>query len=39
MTLSSQMWTGGDAACSARLYMFDGSRTYTLASLSFTAYA
>jgi hypothetical protein len=39
MTLSSQMWTGGDASCVARLYMFNGSRTSTLATLSFTAYA
>lgn len=39
MTLSSQMWTGGNAACTARLYMLDGSRTYTLASLSFTAFS
>lgn len=39
MNLGSQMWTGGDAACSARLYMFNGKRTSTLAALSFTAYA
>src|SRR5919198_451743 len=39
MTLKSQMWTGGNADCTARLYMFDGSRTKTLATLPFTAYA
>ena len=39
MNLGSRMWTGGDAACSARLYMFNGKRTNTLAALSFTAYA
>lgn len=39
MTLSSQMWTGGDASCVARLYMFNGSKTSTLATQSFTAFA
>jgi hypothetical protein len=36
MTLSSQMWTGGAAACSASLYMFNskGGKT-VLASLAF----
>jgi hypothetical protein len=37
MTLSSQMWTGGAAACTARLYYVNGSKTVTLAKLSFTA--
>ena len=37
MTLSSQMWSGGSASCVARLYAFDGSRTTTLATQSFTA--
>ena len=39
MTLSSQMWTGGDASCTARLYMFARKGTTTLATLSFPAYA
>jgi hypothetical protein len=39
MNLASQSWTGGDASCSARLYMFSGKGTSTLASLSFTAFA
>ena len=37
MTLSSQMWTGQSASCVARLYVFAGSRTSTLATQSFTA--
>jgi hypothetical protein len=37
MTLSSQKWTGGSAACSARLYYFSGSKTVTVSTLSFTA--
>jgi hypothetical protein len=40
MKLSSQMWTGGDAACVATLYTYDRrGRQSTLATLSFTAYA
>jgi hypothetical protein len=34
-TLLSDVWTGGAADCSARLYYFDGRRTRDLASLSF----
>jgi hypothetical protein len=39
-TLSSRMWTGGDADCSAVLYSLanSGAKT-TLATLSFRAYA
>jgi len=37
MSLSSQNWTGGAASCVAKLYYFSGSKTVTLASLSFTA--
>lgn len=40
MTLSSQMWTGGDAACVATLYTFNSrAKKTTLATLPFTAYA
>jgi hypothetical protein len=40
MTLSSQMWTGGDASCVATLYMFNSrAKKTTLANLPFTAYA
>src|SRR5262249_7971046 len=40
MNLASQMWTGGNATCSAQLYTFDSrARKSTLATLSFTAYA
>jgi hypothetical protein len=40
MNLASNMWTGGDAACTATLYTFDNkARKVTLASLAFTAFA
>jgi len=39
MTLGSQSWSGGAASCTARLYVFDGSRTTTLATFGFTATA
>lgn len=40
MTLSSQMWTGGDADCTATLYMFNSrGKKSTLATLPFTAFA
>jgi hypothetical protein len=40
MKLGSQMWTGGNAACTAVLYMFyGGGKKQTLAKLSFTGYA
>ena len=39
MTLSSQMWTGGDASCEATLYYFSGSDQVRLGTVSFTAYA
>jgi len=39
MKLGSQMWTGGDAACTATLFMFVGGKQKTLATLNFTAYA
>lgn len=39
-TLSSSYWPSGAADCTARLYMTkDGSRTTTLATLSFHVYA
>jgi hypothetical protein len=39
MPLGSQMWTVGDAACTATLYMFyGGGKKQTLATLRFTAY-
>lgn len=37
MTLSSQMWTGGAADCTATLYYISGRKTVTLATLGFTA--
>ena len=37
MTLRSTAWSGGSAACTARLFVFSGSTTTTLATLSFTA--
>ena len=40
MKLGSQMWTGGNASCTAVLYMFyGGGKKQTLAKLTFTAYA
>lgn len=39
MTLSSNTWTSGAAACTARLYYLDGKRTTTIKSFSFTAQA
>lgn len=39
MTLSSQMWTGGAASCTATLYYISGSKSVTLATLGFTAAA
>jgi hypothetical protein len=40
MNLASQTWTGGDAACTATLYMFyGGGKKQTLAKLLFTASA
>lgn len=40
MTLSSQMWTGGNASCVATLYTFNSrAKKTTLATLPFTAYA
>jgi hypothetical protein len=35
MTLSSALWTGGGAKCTATLYYFAGGGTHTLATLSF----
>lgn len=37
MTLSSTMWQGGAADCTATLYYFDGRKSPVLASLRFTA--
>jgi hypothetical protein len=37
MILKSQAWSGGAASCSARLYVFSGSGTTTLAALTFAA--
>jgi hypothetical protein len=39
MTLSSQMWTVGDASCTATLKALDGRKTYILKTLSFHASA
>jgi hypothetical protein len=39
MTLSSQMWTAGGAACSATLYAFTSRGKKVLASLAFPVYA
>lgn len=39
MTLSSQSWTGGSAACVANLYYFSGTSTINLGSMTFTALA
>jgi hypothetical protein len=39
MKLGSQMWTSGDASCTAQLYMFyGGGRKQVLGTLQFTAY-
>lgn len=37
MTLRSQDWSTGAADCTARLYAFNGKRTTTLATISFSA--
>lgn len=37
MILGSQAWSSGGASCTARLYVFNGSSTTTLATSSFTA--
>jgi len=37
MTLSSQMWTGGDADCTAMLWYADGRNIATLGTLAFQA--
>jgi hypothetical protein len=37
MTLRSDVWTGGSASCTARLYYFSGTNTINLTSISFTA--
>ena len=37
--LKTQVWTGGDADCTARLYSMDGGRQTILKTLSFHAYA
>jgi hypothetical protein len=39
MTLSSSLWTGGAADCTATLYSLSGSRSTTLATMSFHVYA
>jgi hypothetical protein len=39
MTLSSQMWTSGAAACTATLQAYSGTSVTTLGTLSFQAYA
>lgn len=39
MPLGSQMWTGGDADCVASMFTFRNGKRWTLATLSFTAYA
>jgi hypothetical protein len=39
MTLSSQMWTGGDADCTALLYYFYGTKKMALSTIKFHAYA
>ena len=39
MSLSSQMWTGGAADCTATLYYISGLRTVTVGTLSFTTAA
>jgi hypothetical protein len=39
MKLGSQMWTGGDADCVASMFTFRNGHRWTLATLSFTAYA
>ena len=39
MTLSSPAWTGGAGACTAELYYFKGSRTMSLATLTFQVLA
>jgi hypothetical protein len=39
MMLKSNAWQGGAADCTARLYIFSGSGSTTLASISFAAYA
>ncbi len=37
-TLSSPSWTSGGADCTAALYYFNGTKTVTLATLSFGVY-
>ena len=39
MTLSSQMWTGGDADCMADLNYYQGTSVVHLYTMSFKAYA
>jgi hypothetical protein len=39
MALSSSLWTGGAANCTAQVYYFSGSNTVWSTSLSFTAAA
>jgi hypothetical protein len=36
MTLSSQMWTGGSASCTAVLQAYSGTSVTTLGSLNFS---
>jgi hypothetical protein len=39
MTLSSQMWTGGSASCTATLQAYSGTSVTTLGTLGFTVAA
>jgi hypothetical protein len=39
MKLGSQMWTGGNADCVASMFTFRNGHRWTLATLSFTAFA
>jgi hypothetical protein len=39
MTLSSQMWSGGTASCTATLQAYSGTSVSTLGTLSFTVAA
>jgi hypothetical protein len=39
MTLASNAWTGGAADCTARLYYINITKTVTLSTLNFHAYA
>jgi hypothetical protein len=39
MTLSSQMWTGGSASCTATLQAYSGTSVSTLGTLNFTVAA